>query len=1236
MRWAGFLVAGLALLVASGARADVQWTDAGTIIADNAFDSMLVTEGGASADSVLEACNQGSTCVTFNATNGGPAGARWVYKVNATSGQQRYYDTPTFAATTSAHLAARVHVPTAPGANRVILRLREDGDGNGTPDADGCGIRLNTDRTLQLVHAGVTVGSASARKMQTQYCSGTACSVDADCVNAGKGLCISGTCHNVERPCTTGTQSTDCPSGQTCATCTAATGAGCYVGDLAVTEVSQGNAVFCTGYLDGEEFGAGTLIPVTIGPVVGARYGANGTEAGALANMTLGSIRWGNDDDPGRGYAVGVGPLGPNITASPTNKYNQWTAQSCGAGAASNHVQCIDDFLVSPYDYASASGDLRTGAKLKNEVFARVSPQPTLRPGETVPLIQLDIAGETSNQAGTRQLQLMLGVCTGVSDFSTCTWDVDPTELTIALNTSPAYWGRHASFEAPVSGATAWAQHLKQLAMRMFTLSTHAENTRAQILAGAIVVRYPDVPLPVTLTDHNVGTDDGIVTIGVNGNSLNGGTFATVCQGGSRDGESCSVDFYCSHIATRDSSCTDDAQCQVCANRQVEFGNVGYPCGPNNGGATCALGSCTGGSCAGDSDVSCVTAGDCDLGLCSGCSTADCTGGGDVPQGQCIEACPDGVCPSDRATPCDELPGHIGAGAIVCFNQGAETNPLYRSTRLVSNLEGRNIEGIASGLSRQVAGAGACSVSTGYNCCTCDSNDDCGTGGTCTSGLCTAGDGMSCAGDADCKRGVGGEYWECQHPPLDYLIQIDEADNDQNVVRGGAPNCDGWGSIPYMKPTATPLTSARDYCDQCNQRLCTTDTTCTTNRSASSECIAGRAVGLSTVVCSDDGWTDFYGAIGRCTIDIDTCNVAADCEPRGGTPTCSGGTAGAGPGMPETGLCVCSASAGSCDTDADCGGGNCVSGTCHTCPVLTINEQSWGYRCTGTPARCRLECSVNADCGTSGSCVGGVCESICTCPTDSSDMPNFPNADACTTDADCPGGSKTLAGINHKWQGRCQGGSCVCGGLATCLDPVDACYQEATEWRAAIIRDGAFGSLVGMSEDIAAQPDGGDGGPRFIVTTLPDVIGEVCNAHRPDTALKHQNNAAILEHFSPWAVDLKGAMAGFDTNVCHPDLIHWAGPCAAAGGGVGTHIAPGIGAYLQAWNTCATNAPGPRQRPQKYCQQANNTWTSTTCSKDDPSQPDKPCPAGQFCRPRPCTVAGDCPAAGDICNTEPA
>jgi hypothetical protein len=73
-----------------------------------------------------------------------------------------------------------------------------------------------------------------------------------------------------------------------------------------------------------------------------------------------------------------------------------------------------------------------------------------------------------------------------------------------------------------------------------------------------------------------------------------------------------------------------------------------------------------------------------------------------------------------------------------------------------------------------------------------------------------------------------------------------------------------------------------------------------------------------------------------------------------------------------------------------------------------------------------------------------------------------------------------------------------------------------------------------------------------------------------------------------------------------------------------------VGEWLAGWGACALDAGGPEQRPQRYCRYSNDAWSSTTCTMETDAEV---CGAlGAVCQVRECSVAGDCPDAGDSCN----
>jgi hypothetical protein len=159
----------------------------------------------------------------------------------------------------------------------------------------------------------------------------------------------------------------------------------------------------------------------------------------------------------------------------------------------------------------------------------------------------------------------------------------------------------------------------------------------------------------------------------------------------------------------------------------------------------------------------------------------------------------------------------------------------------------------------------------------------------------------------------------------------------------------------------------------------------------------------------------------------------------------------------------------------------------------------------------------------------------------------------------------------------------------------------------------------------------GDGGPLFVVATVPDLPGkygllgaDVCDDDRPDYAFERQHRAAVLATFAPFVVDSNCAVEEIDRALCYSDGVHFLGECAAAIGGAGSTRCPGIGLWMQGVNACVTGAGTRFQRPRYYCRDPNGTWDAQNDTCAD-------CTAGQTCELKPCTTNGDCGASADTC-----
>jgi hypothetical protein len=1182
------LVLAFSLISSSAAQASYLWVSGfetpdnntvGTTADSVEFPTANISEASGDSTATLCSINASPICIPHRSENGGGSGSVYALRVATTTGQTAYYELPSgLLSANTATVGFTIHQNAAPGVAYVAGALVETSN-------LGCMMRVNTDRTMSIFYRATSGGSSLSLgstsdpvKLQRDYCSGVSCVDDSDCA-PDLGLCIdvSGTktCHNTALPCDA---DGDCPSSQTCGTCSTTTGANCYHAGIEITQINQGSRVHC-------EFRVNANLQVaasgdaTTAAITSARWGVIDGPSGGSNTVNFDDAVITNEDRTGYGFIS---------TGVPTTDYVNltWLTNSCGAGTT--YERCIDDWDGGgPYDTnaTGTGGTVRatTGSRLQD--WSRITSLTTN--GVEVATVQTVVTGQTSGSASTGTLNGYTLYC---DDAATCDYVSSASTNTITYNDSThRVLLRYNSVIAPNN--TVWSDNnLANFGARLNSGTVPAGGTvRVGGVAHYAYMRRSDAAEAITLEDHDIGPNDGQVTLCLSGDSTNGGTFSVSCQGGTEAGKSCGANSYCSDFASTADiptggcdgndgtiNSTDHYVCQTCQNRREEFGSLaGYPCGPNNGSATCNLGTCSavcdsgsGTCCSVDTTVTCTSDPDCDLGDCDTCTNADCSA--ETPNSTCVDAClggdgtTTGVCPLDRTAWSDfvDVPAD---NYVRCLGPG------------VSFLEFARLQ--ASHL--MVGGVGsatdACFTISGTGLCTCSTNADCdsGAGGTCTSGVCSGGNASTCTADAGCESGL------CSHRQCDVIADW-HGYNDESFGTQMTPDCTTLNSTGCM--------------DRCPRLLCTADADCS-SRSTDSKCL------LSTYVANDDSYC--YQAdphfIGPCQEATGLCNSSSDCPL---SQTCTDGTPG---NATYTGYCNCGADAQSPAT----------------CPS--------GYACEG--GVCTRKCTLDANCGAGGDCVSqgaySVCARSCTCPCNSTDMSGFPNSGACTKDSDCYRGTTIeQTYINNLYQGKCISGKCRCCGTQACTDGGACDFLVGRKHRsyshAGVI---AAREVFKIRSNLMTAHNDTDGGPTIIFATPPEPNSTVCALHtaRPD----HKYFMDIANHFMrelPHVMDFRGASA-FDHSTLFTDDVH---PNPVGGERFGDVA----NQYLRSLNVCAKFARSPRSIAVSYCKNNDGTWPNPlVCCGNCPGTTSA-CTSSQQCKVKTCDVNGDCSGTGVTCNLE--
>lgn len=1219
-----------------------------------------------------------STTTPHDGTNGGSTTSKWaVVSAPGAASRVAYYRRVGLGPYAAASFGVSVYVQTAPsaGTSGLLAAIVED-------DGDfGCGVLLDSARQLTLVYAGgPSLGSCPCGAEQ-------AC-VQGECkLMWGTGAIadpiLAATSCSTDRtvPCAS---ASDCPSPGS-ASCN-----GQYYAGVDILQTRHNaTSVQCDLKVDGRVLFSGT-IKTTATAIVGNVVGfASAALPGGTPNRTW-TVRLDDFvlDSPstateraGWGY---IDLAVPNAAPNPKT----WGFRSGNSCSSSVHLPCVTDYATSPFTYYSPNDNnlVETDTVNEAEEFGTQTAIPIPAAGLSVASFSLVAFGSTNANSGTRDLRIGLrfGDAGGALSSSAMT-----TVHTGAGNQTPRELLRHLVTAAPVAGSSALAPWLNATGVRIESGPAINAMLRVGALATYVAVRRPDPIGQPWLRDHNAGTEDGKVTLAFIADSLGSATVSVTCVGGTNVGQTCTYQGYASWdeigVGFRDlpiggcgstaeftsGTCTAantndvcDQRVKTCLRYRAYFNSgAGLRCDNGSGGyatGACDL-TCTAGFCANadtTTAIACTTEADCDFGDGDGVDeSTDCD-----TAATCIENCPGSYCPVSLAGWQAKVPDEIPADAMIQCTQGGES-----SAEMVRN----RFDGIVQGAHA------TCSALTGSGACQCTAGTaaaDCGSGGTCTDGVCTAGDAarLACTANSGCNTGAGRL---CQFPRPDYLLMAEWVNDaylsntDSRQAIGHDPACTGWyshayrtfnkGSQPFINqpqagcPTwgTGPFTAA--------VTPCTRDADCTAAVSSDSTCDVGWSLGSGTTSAGCVTTEPLLGST--------TCSVASmPCGPVG--TTCGGASGGggtvcggddAGTTTVSEGLCRCTSNAG--------------------CPS--------GWSCVGDSGRklCRKNCATDGDCNASRSSacadVDGtkVCQGRCTIPAASM---------SCTQDSDCapPGGTilttRWADFLDLKAHGTCNPGSgkCWCtgpvmigdagemtGGCSCSADgdcPSGTCDTTrkvcASGTRAACERDKQCArghrclrcsdqyrmwhphhALPGMmTREMVRRIDAlGDATPPVLVIGgIPMPFGltpfgvsvDDLNGNFAGVFYDRNYNWSVMDRVldtgfpkrRTWDYRLPG---GFDdlrmARPCHIDAVHLTGLCTS-------EIADEVAAPLKRMNVCvapASNYYGVD--PQFYCRNADLTFTSTACATDTD------CPSGKRCFPRRCDQNdANCPAAGDTCG----
>lgn len=1236
MRWAALLM--LALATTSHATPILL---SGFDGADQSTTNTDSLEWTCTADGSTDARVDIQKTVTHDTASGGDSSSKFAQKATITAdgqyGSCRLVSNLTPRPILSLAVAMHVATPPASGERRVVAAMVEEGSDL------GCALALNSDRTMSIFYAG-GVGEGS-------------CTTDANC--SGTALCIGSTGAKVCRaqwgaiptvfqvehcssdaakPCTDATVATDCPASDTCT--------GTFFGNVTLTQV-RGNAdvVTCEAKMNGRTITAGVQRTVSVNPV------------GQVINVDLGVLNAGttgvttiyhdsvalDDTDAGWGY---VARLVPGTSGA----LQQWSTNSGGSCAGGTRPNCVNDYnIATDYTYFNdaSNNSLGRGAANKAEEFATLTPSLSLPTGASVTAIEGLAFGNTTAGTGIRDLQQKL-IIAGTPVLG----PVVEVVATGAAQTVVKLWSRLLVTSAPIAGSSALGPHVNALGHGIATGPNIAATLRVGAMLVYVRVRRPDELGAITLPDRN---GDGKVVIAGLGDSTLVGTAETNCSNSSNV---CSAVSFCNWSTTRDqptggcgeAGALNDATCRTCTNRRSEFAaGAGYPCWDASCGASCdsncSLGTCSGGFCTGDTTVACTVSGDCDLGTCDEAAT-------------CSESCPGGTCPTARVGWMASLGARVNADAIIACGQGGEDMGQMVANRFQAVLAGSHASCEA------VSGSGACTCTTGTV------TADCGAGGTCTSNLCVAGDlgRTNCVTNSGCNVGR-----VCQFPAPDYLVTLEDynapfpfgigevGSPPGNVGVMHDPECKTptaiWGALSTQPLKGCP-TYAASGAFTCPVTACTVDSDgaslspqsvcfgrCTNKDQGckapvdcgnlfSTDCTAysygcasdadcalgatcdggdatwpGRLQGICRPA-SDANCPANYKAIGpvgkkmcrrACASGVDTsCGAQSSCVSVD-TPT-----ADANGTFVCRGRASCPCDAISCMADSDCGpapdgatiltnrtGGfrkrvlrgtcNLARGKCTACGLVSCGDEA---RLVGP-----CSCTSNAECDTSGGSGDGVCtHNVCTA--------GKPTRTSCTSATQCASGRQCLR-PTRQFQAFQAGYYGLARQMSKRMTDIVEAMPAGTRPRLLFAELPTPGGLTSSGTTVNDTSCEGGWFAR-------DYFQSVGDSYRsaPWIAARHVVNCPSFQNRRmrlPFRVDQThfATLGSNEVSICLADTLNRLNVCLKTDG----------------------------VTPQKYCQAATGTWTSTICETSSD------CAAGASCFRRRCDgSAGNCPDGGDSCG----
>lgn len=1126
-------------------------------------DSIEFTEADGGGSDASEDADLLTQVTTFMAAAvGGSASTFTALQADLASNESRYVSL--FATDRSLSQMAvgfSLHVATAPGVARTVAEIRMGTSGV----TRGCFVKLNIDRTLSLYYnTTATSFGTSALTVEAKHCTGDTmlgCDADGDCASTCVASCASN--------------------------------AGCFWPGLELVQINfpapGGGQVQCELWMNGRAVASDLLSASSLTTITNARIGGTAAgEAGTLAAY-FGYVVATDTDRANWGWVGAAYPSGDGGNVA-------WASDNCGAGTTD--ARCVDEYTAGGILDTTGLTDVvkaTTANRTQDILMTDVDPG-------TLSVAAVEVVGiarTSGSGTGTGTIQSSILQCTGAACDAAST---DPTPETVTYQTeAPIVMTRYLTTTAP--GGSAWdTSALADLGMRV-TDPTIITNTvlRLQAAVSYVYALRPDAPLPLTLSDHNIGvetcatatdccpsgcacengacTKDGVVTVALVGDSTAGGSLQSTCQ----DGTLCSVVSYCENIAPDAKDipsygCMTDAECSTCTLRRTGInGGAGYVCTSD---ANCgSAGTCGGDSlCTQNDSIGCDDNTDCQgLGTCD--EDPNTGTAGDL----CVDSCPGQPdCPSRTGWPAF-VADTVNADVMYGCGAGGEDVFAMVASRLTGILKGSDSN---------------CNAVTGTGQCSCSVDADCGAGGDCVGSLCTAGETgrTACANAPDCATS-----FHCVFAPPDYVVVL-EGVND--TATGRAPEC--------REPEATQgEADPGSVCAIGSTVLCVTDAECDTDLggavSPTSQCL-GSVKGAEAAPC----FTESIAGPRVTTLGLTCADAAVPCQCSLKSVVCNSNS--------DVDGCIYSIDSDLCRGTLD-SSVTYMQGYCGcTADAQCGNTATW--KCVGS--MCRRKCSTDADCSTptrTGACDtgNGVCKGRCTTPCDRT---------ICTTDADCP--RKNLVGLDlwpRETAGTCLAGRCSeCGPQAASQFPESAnAFRRWTKHMTGPL------SLVPQYRKaqavIRTLAHGASNRPIFIPVTVPEYSTDATNPFVGWPDAEYLGRAAMMLRADtinfPHIVDVRQIL-GARTD-------------QASGFGWGVHLTPTgaewigniVGDYLATMGTCSTGSVTARNwAVQSYCKNNTGTYSSTTCTTSTD------CTGAQTCQARPCTGVSDCPDAGDSCHSE--